>query len=428
MWVFVLLFILISPVAIPIALVVLAMDANPAVELATTADADDAARAMATLGAFREATAGDGAQQEVVVSQADLDSLLAFGTRALPYLRGAAEVSPDAVVLAWSADLTRLPGGGWINLRIAVPPSERGLELASIRLGDLDLPARLALPTIGFLLDAALGDDLGAVAIRSIDGVSIDGQRVALGVAMAGADRKALAERARDRAREVVSVADAGAVRDYWSAMDRAAAEGRLAAHGSFVPHLRFAVEMAAERAAGGDAGAEMRAALLAVAIHCGHPRLAALVGDVVPADRQGRASACMGTTLGGRGDLRQHFAVSAGLEAAADSGIAFAVGEYKELLDSNRGGSGFSFDDLAADRAGIRFANRFLRSDASDWTSLGRRLDGEDAVLPAFADLPSHLTDAEFRDRYGSVDSASYRDMVAEIDTRIDRLPVMAE
>ena len=45
----------------------------------------------------------------------------------------------------------------------------------------------------------------------------------------------------------------------------------------------------------------------------------------------------------------------------ASSGGAAFSAGEYKELLDSNPYGSGFSFDDLAADRAGIRFAARLL-------------------------------------------------------------------
>jgi hypothetical protein len=64
---------------------------------------------------------------------------------------------------------------------------------------------------------------------------------------------------------------------------------------------------------------------------------------------------------LGGRQDLRLHFIVSLGIKVIADSGISFAAGEFKELLDALSGGSGFSFADLAADRAGPTLNGRSL-------------------------------------------------------------------
>ena len=54
---------------------------------------------------------------------------------------------------------------------------------------------------------------------------------------------------------------------------------------------------------------------------------------------------------------MRQHSIVSAVLKMAADFGMAFMIGEFKELLDFYKGGSGFSFTDVAADLARIRFA-----------------------------------------------------------------------
>lgn len=58
--------------------------------------------------------------------------------------------------------------------------------------------------------------------------------------------------------------------------------------------------------------------------------------------------------TLAGRSDLPQHFTISAVLAATAGSPLSDVVGLYKELDDA-RHGSGFSFNDLAADRAGTR-------------------------------------------------------------------------
>ena len=54
---------------------------------------------------------------------------------------------------------------------------------------------------------------------------------------------------------------------------------------------------------------------------------------------------------LAGRQDLAKHFAISAAISAHSGAPLADAIGLYKELEDA-RGGSGFSFDDLAAEPA----------------------------------------------------------------------------
>jgi hypothetical protein len=69
--------------------------------------------------------------------------------------------------------------------------------------------------------------------------------------------------------------------------------------------------------------------------------------------------------TLNGRTDSPQHFTISAALAAHAGSPLSDAIGLYKEVDDSRRG-SGFSFNDLAADRAGTRFGDLATRSPAS--------------------------------------------------------------
>jgi hypothetical protein len=140
-----------------------------------------------------------------------------------------------------------------------------------------------------------------------------------------------------------------------------------------------------------------------------------------------GARNGCAGTTLAGRDDLRQHFVLSAGLDAATSSSAAFGVGELKELLDTNPGGSGFSFDDMTADVAGVRFARTFLATGPDGWAALAARIGDEDAVLPSLAGLPSGLSSDEFSARYGSVDSDAYAALVAEIDRRVDALPLHA-
>ena len=118
---------------------------------------------------------------------------------------------------------------------------------------------------------------------------------------------------------------------------------------------------------------------------------------------------------------------VSAGLYAATSGTTAFGMGELKELLDSNDGGSGFSFDDMAADAAGVRFAAAFLGAPKSRWPAMLAQIRDESDVLPSLDGLPSGMSAADFRARYGDVDSPAYAALVAEIDRRLDAMPLYA-
>ena len=411
----------------PIAFLFAVMEASPAVQVRAPSNAADAVRTRAIFREFRALTDAGYKQPRIRISQSDMNSILAFAARALPFLRGRAMVRPDAVRIALSADASRIPGGGWFNLQIAIKPSDTGLDLASVRLGPYGLPADLVLPVLGLVLDVVLSDDLGQVAIRSIDGVAIDGETVDLGIALTRADRKALAKRAKDKVQSTAGISSPDDIRIYYLALDAAVRDGRLRSGGSVVPFLRFTMDLALRRTKQGIQSDEPQSALHAMAIYCGHIKYQNVVGNVVPEDMKGRPTGCARTTLGRRRDLRQHFVISAGLKAAGNAGVAFAIGEFKELLDSNRGGSGFSFDDLAADRAGIRFATTFLEAKPEQWQGLLDTLVTENAIFPSISGLPVGLSDMEFERRFGNVDSPAYNEILADIERRIEGLALFA-
>jgi hypothetical protein len=125
--------------------------------------------------------------------------------------------------------------------------------------------------------------------------------------------------------------------------------------------------------------------------------------------------------TLLEREDLALHFLISAALAASADSGIAEALGVFKELDDS-KGGSGFSFADLAADRAGIRFAEAASETvqDAQQLQKRVSQVKSETEFMPQVDNLPEGIMALELKQKYGNLDSASYRMINAEIDLRI--------
>lgn len=417
------LFLIVFVIVVPIGVLFAAMESAPVVKVRTPASASDAARVKALLREFKALTDATATQRKMRVSQSDMNGALALAARALPFLRGTALVTPDAVRTALSVDASLIPGGRWLNLSVDVKPSDRGLDLSSIQLGPFGLPAGLALPALGFVLDVVLGGDLGQVAIKTIDGVAIDGESVDLGVTLTRAERTALARRAKEFVRATAMVSSPVDVRGYYLALHTAVRDGRLSSEGSVVEFLRFAMDRAYQRMKTDGGSGEFQSALHALAIYCGHVTYQRLVGDVVPAGMTGKPTGCANATLGGRRDLRRHFVISAGLQAASDAGIVFAIGEFKELLDSNRGGSGFSFDDLAANRAGIRFAMTLIEAKPEQLKGLLDTLGTERAIFPRISDVPAGLSDSEFERRFGNIDNPAYQEVLANIERRIDAL-----
>lgn len=124
------------------------------------------------------------------------------------------------------------------------------------------------------------------------------------------------------------------------------------------------------------------------------------------------------------RVDIPQHFIASALFAMVDASLLGEQLGVDKELGDAEQG-SGFSFIDLAADRAGTRFGQlaiaspkqarelqRFM-SEAQDYTM----------IIPDIKGLPEQMDEPTFKTRFGDTSSELYRNMIAEIDDRINAL-----
>lgn len=166
------------------------------------------------------------------------------------------------------------------------------------------------------------------------------------------------------------------------------------------------------------------RSAILALGIALGDERICRLVG----LDRDSpliRDAVLLrkGTTLRGRTDWPRHFTLSAALAILENSLFSDAGGLMKEQVDALAKGSGFSFTDIAADRAGVRFANAATNSQ-EDAQAMQEFLKQDFRVadfLPFMADLPESLTTEQFRHDYEAVGSQRYREKISEIEIRLD-------
>jgi hypothetical protein len=189
-----------------------------------------------------------------------------------------------------------------------------------------------------------------------------------------------------------------------------------------FEAALETAFTLARDRSAGGSAVEENRAALLAVGIVLGHHRVAQSVGETLDDERARLAAALRSrTTLRGRADWTRHFALSGALAVISAVAPSDAAGLLKEELDAD-GGSGFSFADLLADRAGTTFAEVATRDEARAAAVQRRIAEGfwVDEFFPPADGLPEGIPDAQLQSRYGGVGGPLYRRTAEEIERRI--------
>ncbi len=126
------------------------------------------------------------------------------------------------------------------------------------------------------------------------------------------------------------------------------------------------------------------------------------------------------------RKDMVQHFMISASLAAAGAESLAYMLGQEKELNDAKKG-SGFSFIDLASDRAGLEFGKTAVLSNkqARALQKNMLKVKNYSAFMPDVRDLPENMSNQDFKNKFESVYSAKYQNMLKIIDTRIAKLAI---
>ncbi len=180
-------------------------------------------------------------------------------------------------------------------------------------------------------------------------------------------------------------------------------------------------MRMAAKFSKNNPAPQENRAAILAATFYIMGLPLKYLVPEYIKESVVRRPT----VTLDGRQDFAQHFIISAAITAYADTILSDAIGLYKEIEDK-RSGSGFSFNDIAADRAGTRFgahatASHPKATQLQQWVI--QEIDDK-KLMPEWADLPESLSKTAFMQQYGNLNSPAYHAMMGTIEQRVAALP----
>ncbi len=361
-----------------------------------------------------------GETRTVRLSGAELDQLVSWVASVGLRARTAVTLAPGGVSGVAAVRVPRT--GRWLNVtasaRVGIDKGSLSLAGPRLSVGRLTVPPLLLDAVTPLAVAGLQGDrDLRRV-LPAVESLRLDADEAALTFRQVDMPRGLIArlvwgEEPSDGMREAV-----------YEQVDRllAVLPAVPPGDGRFEAALESAFGLARERSARGSAVEENRAAILALGIVLGHSRVARAVGDKLD-DRRAELSDELRsrTTLRGRADWTRHFTVSGALTVMTAVAPSDAAGLLKEELDAG-GGSGFSFGDLMADRAGTAFAEVATR-DEDRAAAVQERLAGGfwvDEYFPRADDLPEGIPDAELQTRYGGVGGPLYRRTAEEIERRV--------
>jgi hypothetical protein len=390
----------------------LAIDLEPAVRRAAEITPANIKRAKRILDQNIPRGARTGASQSVTISQQDLD--LAANYLAHFYANGSArlDLKNDKVELTASLRPPMAPMIFYFNVNAVLTGGSPMPRFEQLRVGRLPIPGFIADWLSMRVMTQFFGKDALDVALQTIKQINLTkGQLV-----IAYEWQSNLREKLRSA---IVSPDEQARLRAYQEHLTLIS-NSPMTKNVSLSEFLVALFELAEVRSRPGSPVAENRAAILVLAFYVNGKSL----GTILSAANEWPRPMEHRVTLNGRDDFAKHFIISAALAANAGGPLADAVGVYKEIDDS-RGGSGFSFNDIAADRAGTRFGEKAAGSATSARKLQARLAAGiaERDIMPVTSDLPEFMAEAEFKRRFGGVDAPAYKQMMADIERRIAAL-----
>lgn len=314
----------------------------------------------------------------------------------------------------------RLSGGSpsrYLNLKLVVDDAEPQAVIKQLKLGHLALPKPVVSALLWVLMRVTpLGryGQLSAPLIREIrvgDGrlrVSLNWDRDAIG-------------RMQDM---VTDLASKERLLVYHNKLAEVLAQSehkRFIGLGALTQPL-FALALSRSENDANDAGEENRAVILVLAAFANGRNL---LGEIAVAGKPAPLVK-MGVLLNRRIDMAQHFMASAALAISGHRALADMVGLAKEINDTHSG-SGFSFVDLAADRAGALFGKAAVKSaeTARRVQDIMSRDADESLFMPTIRDLPEHLGPEEFERRFKTIESPEFQLLKQQIEERIAACPL---
>lgn len=368
-------------------------------------------------------------KQVLKLTELELDGLLSLLNRGKAEILADSDISAERILLSLRLKLPKNPIVAFWGVDFSIPKSNQGLSINTITWGNVNLPGQWLIPVLTWIADRKLGNngDISAL-MNKFSSVILQEQLALLTVQKTSHSNmrlRRLSESVKSYSAENNLFTDTQLTQFYFQRL--------LEIQTLFPPRTQVDFEDLLSKlfttvwinSSDDNAIAHNRSALISLGVYLGTYHFEKIVGRIAPKGYKEQYIP-IDVRLSDRRDLRLHFIYSSTLQLLSDQGAAFSIGEFKELLDSNTGGSGFSFADLAADRAGVIFAQKATASakEAREFQEhVIATVNG--GLLPPLATLQEGLRQSEFEKNYRNIESKQYLEEVARIDQLLKKLPI---
>lgn len=396
-------------------IIFLLFDFKPVVQNIYPVTPDTALQAEAFGSRLREG----GLQKHLHISLHESQALIAIGQRAFPKVQAEVKMIADRASLALSYPI--LSGMLHLNMQVSLVSNEGGDWLEQVQLGSLSIPGAWALRAFSWQANHMLGTAEVVHLIHAVEQVQLEPNVVRFlftipddlkGGFLSGLRLQRFLFVEQDR------------LEAYLQLLQTHYQQQKSQELSSYLSVL-FRASYAQSQQPNVSAVSENQAALLAMGVFFGPVHFDWLLDEgrnfvlIRPAPEQ--------VKLAERFDLQQHFVYSAVIKALTNREIGLLAGELKELLDTNPGRSGFSFVDLLADKAGLRFAELALQSERSarSLQSFFLQTVDDSDLLPVFDSLQEGIQYDQFLSYYVGLDSVAYQKQLALIQKKLVEMPL---
>ena len=388
-----------------------ATSSEPWVPSLPAPNAEEAGAARAAFWQLRGGGSVRDGGTPVALTGAQMAGISALATHGLRPDRLGASVRDGKLTIQASRPLV---GGRWLNLRATFVGKSSGFPPFRLSVGNITLPASFGRYPFELARAALLlsGTDLAPLD-KIVRAVVVEKEAVTATLKLP--TKTGVIDRLAGLSSDAID--PKSVVRAYCNL----AAQQRARPQQDFEVQVRRAFAFGNTPASPGRNGA----ALVALAMFVADERAGYLAGV-----KEGQIRSCRiplpGVILYGRTDLPKHWALSAAISAAQGTQLARAIGEWKELADSLSprsefalgDPSGFSFVDVAADRAGLRAAMAAMSGPTASVAAQRLAEATADQLLPrSLLEKPDGLTSAEFERHFGGLDAARYQAAISDID-----------
>jgi len=391
-------------------LLLLALDRDP---LVWRQGATDRSRLTVARDLIRSTVRGTGGQdklRQIALTQEDLTAVVNYALMR-KNLDGYATVSIERSRLVVRAAFRLALPGYFLNVKLVVDDADPQASIRKLRVGRIALPGA-AVRWIGWwLMQTTPLGHYGQLTAPLLREVRIADERLRISLNWS--------KQALDQAQAMMTdLASRDRMLAYHNRLAAVLNDGSGRRYASLGTVLQGLFTLARERSQTDEEVADENRALIVVMGAYANGRdlrpMLAESGEVADPGRRG-------ILLNRRIDVAQHFLASAALAISGHRALADMVGLAKEINDTHSG-SGFSFIDLAADRAGTRFGKQAVRSPLEArrvQETLGRSSD-ESVFMPALRELPENLSPAAFAERFRDIESPQFLELKSRIEERI--------